>query len=155
MTRVFTYIPTILFTFSFCLTHITPTSARNVAGLIFNFKSRISSWMQAMQTPAAITGVVFAFLLSPPTSFGQSQPAAEPAVSAALPPVIIELRRQGNEAMYNIDYITARAKFEEIRKRLPQHPAGDLYIATVIWLEDLNKNRRLQTGLYSTESNFY
>jgi len=75
--------------------------------------------------------------------------------SAALPPDIIELRREANAATYNIDYATARAKYEEIRKRLPQHPAGDLYLATVIWLEYLNKTRRLQTGLYKNDSSFY
>jgi uncharacterized protein DUF3808 len=75
--------------------------------------------------------------------------------SAALPPDIIELRREANAATYNIDYAAARVKYEEIRKRLPQHPAGDLYLATVIWLEYLNKTRRLQTGLYKNDSSFY
>ena len=37
----------------------------------------------------------------------------------------------------------------------PQHPAGDIYLATVIWLEHLSKSRRLQTSLYRDESNFY
>src|SRR5919108_4263678 len=75
--------------------------------------------------------------------------------SAALPPDIIELRREANAATYNIDYAAARAKYEEIRKRLPQHPAGDLYLATVTWLEHLYKSRRLQTSLYKNDSSFY
>ncbi len=79
----------------------------------------------------------------------------ESAISAALPQDVIELRREGNEALYNMDYATARAKFEEIRRRIPRHPAGDLYVATVIWLEHLNKSRRLQTSLYRNESSFY
>ncbi len=74
---------------------------------------------------------------------------------AALMPEVIELRRAGNAALYNIDYETARQKFEEIRKLQPQHPAGDIYLATVIWLEHLNKSRRLQTSLYRDESSFY
>jgi uncharacterized protein DUF3808 len=86
------------------------------------------------------------------TAAGNGAPETE---SAALPPDIIELRREANAATYNIDYATARAKYEEIRKRLPQHPAGDLYLATVIWLEYLNKTRRLQTGLYKNDSSFY
>src|SRR5262249_57169875 len=77
------------------------------------------------------------------------------AISAALPQDAIVLRREGNEALYNMDYSTARAKFEEIKKRIPHHPAGDLYVATVIWLEHLNKSRRLQTSLYKNESSFY
>jgi tetratricopeptide (TPR) repeat protein len=76
-------------------------------------------------------------------------------MGGALPPDIIELRREASSATYNIDYATARAKYEEIRKRLPQHPAGDLYIATLIWLEHLYKSRRLQTGLYKNDSSFY
>ena len=74
--------------------------------------------------------------------------------SAAPPPEMIELRRAGYAANYNLDYATARTKFEEIRKRWPQHPAGDLYVANIIWLEHLYKLRRLQTGLYQNES-FY
>jgi tetratricopeptide (TPR) repeat protein len=67
----------------------------------------------------------------------------------------MELRREGSEAMYYIDYTTAVSKFEEIRKRLPNHPAGDLYLATAQWLKHLNKSRHLQTGLYRSGSNFY
>jgi Protein of unknown function (DUF3808) len=99
------------------------------------------------------------------TAAGQGQPAAGQAQSAAgngaadlggtLPPDIIELRREANAATYNIDYATARGKYEEIRKRLPQHPAGDLYLATLIWLEHLYKSRRLQTSLYKNDSSFY
>jgi hypothetical protein len=81
--------------------------------------------------------------------------ATTDASGAALPADIIEMRRAANAATYNIDYAAARVKYEEIRKRLPQHPAGDLYLATVIWLEYLNKTRRLQTGLYNKDSSFY
>lgn len=86
-----------------------------------------------------------------------AQGVAVPAVSAptAAPPAeMVELRRAGFEASYNLDYTTARAKFEEIRRRWPQHPAGDLYVANVIWLEHLFRLRRLQTSLYQNDS-FY
>lgn len=79
---------------------------------------------------------------------------ATATVTAALPDDIIALRQEANDAVYNLDYTTARAKFEEIRQRLPDHPAGDLYLATLIWLDQLNKSRRLQTGIYQNES-FY
>jgi hypothetical protein len=91
-------------------------------------------------------------------SLGQpapAQPGSDPYLGAALPPDVMELRRAGGEAMYNIDYKTAVEKFEEVRRLMPQHPAGDLYLATAIWLKHLNKNRRLQTGLYRSGSNFY
>jgi tetratricopeptide (TPR) repeat protein len=106
----------------------------------------------------AIAALAAAHLLLSSVSFGQIQTlnaAPDPVVSAALPAEIMELRREGSEAMYNIDYTTAVAKFEEIRKRLPSHPAGDLYLATALWLKHLNKSRRLQTGLYRSGSNFY
>ncbi len=107
----------------------------------------------------AITTTVLALaLLLPVNASGQSEPppAAEASITpAALSPEIIELRRAGTEAVYNLDYATARAKFEEIRRRLPSHPVGDLNLATLLWLEYLNKNRRLQTGLYKKDSSFY
>lgn len=107
----------------------------------------------------AITATVLALaLLLPVNATGQSEPppAAEASITpAALSPEIIELRRAGTEAVYNLDYATARAKFEEIRRLLPSHPVGDLNLATLLWLEYLNKNRRLQTGLYKKDSSFY
>ncbi|MBO0801196.1 MAG: hypothetical protein J2P31_20445, partial [Blastocatellia bacterium] len=101
--------------------------------------------------------VVFGFLcclvctLGSVSGYAQTESSnvsADTHTGAALPPEILALRREANAATYNIDYATAREKYEEIRKRLPQHPAGDLYLATVIWLEYLYKTRRLQTGLY-------
>jgi tetratricopeptide (TPR) repeat protein len=111
--------------------------------------------------------LVAALLFLSATGFGQLQPTPSrtgPAVadsgnaaaaSAALPPEVMELRREGHEALYNLDSATATAKFEEIRRRTPHHPAGDLYLATVLWLGHLNKTRRLQSGLYGSGSNFY
>ena len=92
----------------------------------------------------------FLLVFLPGLVFGQTQ-----NYSSALPPEVIELRAEANAATYNIDYATARAKNEEIRKRLPNHPAGDLYLATVIWLEQLYLNNRLQTSIYRSQSNFY
>jgi tetratricopeptide (TPR) repeat protein len=89
---------------------------------------------------------------------GQAQTAGGNGAAdlgGALPPDIIELRREASAATYNIDYAGAREKYEEIRKRYPQHPAGDLYLATLIWLEHLYKSRRLQTSLYKDDSSFY
>ena len=107
--------------------------------------------------PVAATVLALALFL-PVNASGQSEPrtAAEASITpAALSPEIIELRRAGTEAVYNLDYATARAKFEEIRRLLPSHPVGDLNLATLLWLEYLNKNRRLQTGLYKKDSSFY
>ncbi|MGH9800558.1 MAG: tetratricopeptide repeat protein, partial [Blastocatellia bacterium] len=116
--------------------------------------------MIRFQSYLARTTLAVVVLLLPVACFGQEQvtsasSAATQTISAALTLEVIELRRAGNAALYNIDYATAKTKFEEVRKLQPQHPAGDIYLATTIWLEHLNKSRRLQTGLYSDDSSFY
>lgn len=116
---------------------------------------RLPSYIEIIK-PAPAVAAALLFLTA--ICFGQTQPATSGSnhvVSAALPSEIMKLRREGGEAMYNIDYATAVAKFEEIRKLLPRHPAGDLYLATALWLRHLNKSRRLQTGLYGSGSRFY
>jgi hypothetical protein len=65
-----------------------------------------------------------------------------------------QLRVDGAEALYNLEYETARRKFAEISKEFPDHPVGPLMQASTLWLEKLNQSRRLQAGLYSTQS-FY
>lgn len=64
------------------------------------------------------------------------------------------LRRQAFDAFYNLDYETAGKLFEQITALAPDHPAGYLYMATQVWIGQLNRTRRLQTGLYSSAS-FY
>ena len=49
-------------------------------------------------------------LSSSAITFAQSASPAPPA-GAALTPEVLELRRAGNAALYNIDYETARQKF--------------------------------------------
>src|SRR5262245_38709643 len=116
---------------------------------------RFLSYTESIKPLAAVAAAI---LLMSTAGFGQIQSAttaADPVAGAAVPLEVMELRREGSEAMYNFDYTTAVSKFEEIRKRAPQHPAGDLYLATALWLRNLNKSRRLQTGLYRSGSNFY
>jgi hypothetical protein len=63
-------------------------------------------------------------------------------------------RTEGFEALYNLDYDTARARFKELSRLYPDHPAGPQFLAASLWLETLNATRRLQSGLYNNES-FY
>ena len=106
--------------------------------------------------PLRITLVLtFAILFSFAATTTAQMPGSSAMPATAEPSKeMLALSRAGYAANYNLDYVTARAKFEEIRKRWPQHPAGDLYVANIIWLENLYKLRRLQTGLYQNES-FY
>ncbi|HEX8422003.1 MAG TPA: hypothetical protein VF634_01245, partial [Pyrinomonadaceae bacterium] len=63
-------------------------------------------------------------------------------------------RAEGFEALYNLDYEGARARFKELARLYPDHPAGPQFLAASLWLETLNASRRLQSGLYNNES-FY
>jgi tetratricopeptide (TPR) repeat protein len=65
-----------------------------------------------------------------------------------------ELRREGFDALYNLDYEGARRRFQEMAKAFPDHPAGPQFLAAGLWLKTLNESRRLQASLYNTEG-FY
>lgn len=65
-----------------------------------------------------------------------------------------ELRAQGFEALYNLDYDGARQKFKELVRLFPEHPAGPQFLAAVLWTQTLYQSRRLQASVYNTES-FY
>lgn len=65
-----------------------------------------------------------------------------------------ELRTQGFEALYNLDYEGARRKFKELSRHFPEHPAGPQFLAATLWTQTLYQSRRLQASVYNTES-FY
>lgn len=65
-----------------------------------------------------------------------------------------DLRREGFEALYNLDYEGANRRFKEIARMLPDHPAGPQFLAAALWAQTLNGSRRLQASLYSSDS-FY
>ncbi|HZM91599.1 MAG TPA: tetratricopeptide repeat protein [Blastocatellia bacterium] len=64
------------------------------------------------------------------------------------------LRIEGFNAVYNIDYKTARERFLQMTRLAPDHPAGYVYLANNLWLETLYQSRRLSTSVYTGES-FY
>src|SRR5438128_8084356 len=65
-----------------------------------------------------------------------------------------QLRLDGFDALYNLDYKTARERFAQMTRLAPEHPAGYVYLANNLWLETLYRGRRLSTSLYAGES-FY
>ena len=65
-----------------------------------------------------------------------------------------ELRRDGLDALYNIDYDKAQRDFKEIVQLYPNHPGGYQLLAARLWIKTLYESRRLQSSLYSSES-FY
>ncbi|MCA1632078.1 MAG: hypothetical protein LC774_17490, partial [Acidobacteria bacterium] len=64
------------------------------------------------------------------------------------------LRAEGFDALYNLDYESARKRFREIATVFPAHPAGYELLAASLWLKTLNESRRLQASLYNNEG-FY
>ena len=64
------------------------------------------------------------------------------------------LRREGFDALYNLDYEGARRHFTEMTRVFPEHPAGYQFLAAALWLRTLNESRRLQASLYNNEG-FY
>ena len=69
-------------------------------------------------------------------------------------PRLEELRAQGSEALFNLDYDVARRRFTELKRLYPDDPIGPQMLATTLWLETLNQARKLQAAIYSTQS-FY
>jgi tetratricopeptide (TPR) repeat protein len=63
-----------------------------------------------------------------------------------------ELRAQGYEALYSLDYNTAQKHFREMIQIAPDDPAGPECLATSIWLKQLNEQWELKGSLYSTKS---
>src|SRR5215510_3088932 len=62
------------------------------------------------------------------------------------------LRHEGYEALYNLDYETARARFQKMIELAPDHPAGPQCMASSLWVQQLNQSWELKSTLYSTSA---
>jgi tetratricopeptide (TPR) repeat protein len=94
-------------------------------------------------------------LASPTPAFARQTAQTVPPASAAAPRTEFdELRVAGFDALYNLDYPEARKRFDRMVAIAPDRPSGYLYVSNCMWLEMLNKTRRLQTNLYSDDSFF-
>lgn len=69
-------------------------------------------------------------------STGQDAQVVDPALSDAS-------FTKGLEAMHNLDFEEARRRFEEVQQRFPDHPAGQYYLASNLFLRTLTKPSRL------------
>ncbi|HKO35067.1 MAG TPA: hypothetical protein VJV21_01225 [Pyrinomonadaceae bacterium] len=65
-----------------------------------------------------------------------------------------QLRISGSEALYNLDYESARKIFKEMAVAFPNYPAGPQFLADTLLIEALYQTRRLQASLYNSDS-FY
>jgi hypothetical protein len=93
--------------------------------------------------------------LQPDNAAGKTPAAATATMPAEVDRARFDkVRVEGFEALYNLDYEGARARFSELARLYPDHPAGAQFLAASLWLKTLNESRRLQSGLYNNES-FY
>ena len=104
-----------------------------------------------MDLKAIVPGTVL-FLLTATISLGQEYKST--SFSEADLARYTSLRQSGIESLYNLDYEKARQDFQEIARLYPMHPAGPQLLAARLWTKTLYESRRLQTGLYNTQS-FY
>jgi len=98
--------------------------------------------------------LMVAVVLTAATVFAQATSATttEPLESGTAH--LEELRRNGIEALYNLDYDKAQKEFKEIVRLYPTSPAGPQLLAARLWIKTLYESRRLQASLYSSEA-FY
>src|SRR2546426_7247426 len=96
------------------------------------------------------TFLFLTMLLSAAAVFGQH--AEKNRLGVADRSELDSLRREGYEALYNLDYEGARRRFKELTQRFPDHPAGPQCMAASLWLQQLNQSWELKASLYSTES---
>src|SRR5215470_12780127 len=90
--------------------------------------------------------VTLAFILSIGAAIAQSNP------STASTSQLDELRAQGYQALYNLDYNTARKYFREMIQTAPDNPVGTECLATSIWVQQLNEQWQLKGSLYSNKA---
>jgi len=60
------------------------------------------------------------------------------------------LRAEGYNALYNLDYETARTRFQKMIDLAPDSPAGPQCMASSLWVQQLNQSWELKATLYST-----
>ncbi|MDX2039818.1 MAG: tetratricopeptide repeat protein [Acidobacteriota bacterium] len=158
MNRFWSYVESTAFAVYYAANFLNPTNVRNAVQTVSTGKNQLAWKLRRSQKSLPMMALLLMLVL-PIAGFSQAEtantPVAAPVVNAALTPEVMALRRAGTEAIFNLEYATAKTKFEEMKKLMPQHPIGDINLAMLIWLEHLNKSRRLQTSLYGGDSSFY
>jgi tetratricopeptide (TPR) repeat protein len=94
------------------------------------------------------------FVLAVP-SVALAQGAPAPWLSETERAKLETLRIVGSEALFNLDYETARKSFKEMAVAFPKYPAGPQFLADSLWIETLYQTRRLQSSLYGDDDTFY
>ena len=74
------------------------------------------------------------------------------AVAAQTPSQLDKLRADGYDALYNLDYETARRHFQKMIELAPDTPAGPQSLAASLWIQQLNESWQLKATLYSDKA---
>src|SRR5437870_11746742 len=106
--------------------------------------------MNRMRT---LTQVAILCLVAPCAVLAQS--TASPWLTGTERAKFETLRIAGSEALFNLDYETARKNFKEMAQAFPSYPAGPQFLADTLWAETLYQTRRLQSSLYGNDDTFY
>src|SRR5437763_15400042 len=106
-----------------------------------------------MNRMRAVTQVAILCLVAPCAVLSQS--AQRPWLTEPERANFETLRIAGSEALFNLDYETARKNFKEMAQTFPNYPAGPQFLADTLWAETLYQTRRLQSSLYGSDDTFY
>src|SRR5438094_31919 len=106
-----------------------------------------------MNRMRALTQVAILCLVAPCAVLAQS--TASPWLTESERAKFETLRIAGSEALFNLDYETARKNFKEMAVAFPNYPAGPQFLADTLWAETLYQTRRLQSSLYGSDDTFY
>src|SRR5262245_29610841 len=112
MNRNFSSVDNVFVTIYYAAIYLTPANFRGAARVISDFRFRVSDFrFQISDCLRAMTGrvrqtalILCAVMFVSAPGRGQTAPDAQSAIGAALPQDVIVLRREGNEALYNMDY---------------------------------------------------
>ena len=86
------------------------------------------------------------------TSVGAVAQSGIPPGAAPSETQVEELRAKGSEALFNLDYASARQIFRGLARSAPRDPLGPQMLAWTLWLEILNNSRLGQGAIYSSQS---
>lgn len=89
------------------------------------------------------TRILLALLIFVLSTSARAQQASTSQTSVAGRMLSDESFTQGIDAMYNLDFEEAHRRFEELKQRFPDHPAGPYYLAANLFLRTLTKPSRL------------
>lgn len=106
------------------------------------------AWLQMYSKRATF---LLLFLLLPTLSGSALAQSGNGKTSTPATARLEELRAKGSEALFNLDYDSARQTFKEMARLFPDDPTGSQMLASTLWLETLNQARRLQAAIYSTQ----